>query len=119
MEIKRQVQDAVTVIGFAGDLDIYAMPSMHDEFRTCLDLNQNHIVVNMARVEALYSSGVGALISYSQQLKKQNRRFALAAPSNTVHHVLKLMKLLPFFDIFDSEAEATAAVQQAPAEPAE
>ncbi|MCR9143419.1 MAG: STAS domain-containing protein [bacterium] len=110
MEITRNIQDAVTVIHFAGDLDIYAMPSMHDEFRACLDLNSNHIVVNMARVDALYSSGVGALIAYSQQLKKQDRGFALAAPSNTVRHVLKLMKLLAFFQIFDTEAQAIAGV---------
>ncbi|MEQ9363624.1 MAG: STAS domain-containing protein [Leptospirales bacterium] len=113
MEISRQVQAAVTVIHFAGDLDIYAMPSMHDEFRACLDLNSNHIVVNMARVDALYSSGVGALIAYSQQLKKQDRRFALAAPSNTVRNVLKLMKLLPFFEIYETESDAIAAVQAA------
>lgn len=98
------------MIRFAGDLDIYAMPSMHDEFRACLDLNSNHIVVNLGQVDALYSSGVGALISYSQQLKKQNRRLALAALSNSARHVLQLMKLLPFFEIFETEALAVAAV---------
>lgn len=106
MEIQRQIRDDVTVLYFAGDLDIYAMPSFHEEFRECMDANTNNIIVNLQQVSALYSSGVGALISYSQQLKKQNRRMLLAAPSHTVMHVLQLMKLQDFFEIFSSEKDA-------------
>ncbi len=111
MDIEQRQQDGVTIFEVWGVMDIYNMPALRDILQDCLETSDNHVVINMENVETIYSSGVGALISFSQQLGKKDRRLALACLSPATRHVLTLTKLISFFAVYDSEEEAVMSVQ--------
>lgn len=110
MNIEQRQQDGVTIFEVWGVMDIYNMPALRDILQDCLETTDNHVVINMENVETIYSSGVGALISFSQQLGKKDRRLALACLSAATRHVLTLTKLISFFSVFESEEEAVMSV---------
>ncbi|MFZ0630173.1 MAG: STAS domain-containing protein [Acidobacteriaceae bacterium] len=72
----------------------------HGEFR---------IVLGLAEVTKLDSSGIGLLVKGLQWCKEAGGSVKLVNPARVVVQTLSMCRLLPLFDVYDNEADAIAS----------
>ncbi|HXY48346.1 MAG TPA: STAS domain-containing protein [Terriglobales bacterium] len=70
-------------------------------------LNETHrIVVNLAGIESIDSSGLGVLVASFISARNRGAKIKFAALSTQVRGVLTTTKIDRFFEIYDSSQEA-------------
>lgn len=95
----------VTVVSIVGDIDLRHSARVREALLGCVERAQT-VVVDMAAVESIDSSGVAGLLEAGQTAKKAGRRFVLAAVGETVLRVIKIARLDTIFDIVPTVADA-------------
>lgn len=105
MELETRKDGNITVLTIHGDIDFNSSPDVR---RSLLDLvdGAEGIVVDMAGVEYIDSSGVASLIEAYQSAKSADCAFSLASVSKSALRVLKLAHLEKVFVIHDSVEKA-------------
>ena len=97
-----------SVVYVEGDIDLYSSPELRE---TVFDLfrkrQQEQIIVNLAEVSYIDSSGIASLVEGLQEARKQNRRFVLVGLREGPRHVLELTRLLNVFEIAETEEAVT------------
>jgi anti-sigma B factor antagonist len=68
--------------------------------------NKN-ILLNMANVSYIDSTGVGALVGSFTTIRNQGGQMKLTNLSDRVRDILLVTKLLTVFDVYDNEADGT------------
>lgn len=103
---ERQVGDAV-ILDLEGNI-IMGGGSAHlrDQIRGLIQRGKEKIVLNLAGVKYIDSSGVGELISSSVALTRVKGHLRLLNPSEKVKQVMVLSSLLSVFEVYDDESEA-------------
>jgi anti-sigma B factor antagonist len=71
-------------------------------------LSKGHkkILLNLAEVNYIDSSGLGHLVSAFTSVRKQEGELKLLKVTNKVHDLIQITRLYTVFDIRDDEAEA-------------
>jgi anti-anti-sigma factor len=72
-----------------------------------------HLVLNLAGVSFIASSGIGALLALVEDYRLARLQVRLAAISTPVESVLRLLNLEPFLHVDPSEEDATQALKAA------
>jgi anti-sigma B factor antagonist len=67
------------------------------------------IVVNLARVSGIDSSGIGELVAAKKRCVEKGGDVRLLMPSDSVYQILTIVSLHLVFKIFDTEAKAVAS----------
>jgi len=67
------------------------------------------IVLNLAEVNYIDSSGVGELVSSFTTVAKEGGQLKLLNLGTKVHEILAITKLLSVFQVFDNEQAAVAS----------
>jgi anti-sigma B factor antagonist len=103
-------QSDVQVIRLRGKLTLGdAVDSFKQAIEGTLAESDPHIVVNLAEVPLMDSSGIGLLVR-SQTLAKQNGgSIKLVQPSPYTLKTLKMVGLIDLFEIYDDEGIAVAS----------
>ena len=95
------------MVHVTGEVDLHSSPALRD---TILDLfqkrGQDQVIVNMANVPYVDSSGIASLVEGLQEARKRNARFVLVGLNEGPRHVLELTRLLTVFEIAATEEEA-------------
>ncbi|MCP5484899.1 MAG: STAS domain-containing protein [Spirochaetales bacterium] len=102
----------MSIVRISGTMDLYNMPELKEEFERLLTAGRVRVVLNLSEVESIDSSGIGAMIAFLQQLRRQEGHLVLSAVSQPCRYVLNLTRLSAFFDLVDDDTEAQAAVVQ-------
>lgn len=97
----------VAVISIVGDIDLRHSARVREALLGCVERSQI-VIVDMAAVESIDSSGVAGFLEAGQTAKKAGRRFVLAAVGETVLRVIKIARLDTIFDIAPTVAAARA-----------
>ena len=71
----------------------------------------NRIIVNLAEVPLIDSSGIGALVRSQSGARQQGGSIKLVQPTAYAIKTLKMVGLLDLFEVYESEAEAAAAFE--------
>ena len=77
--------------------------------RKYLDQGQRRILLNLAEVSHLDSSGIGELVSAYSTAKREGGEVKLLKLSHAVDNALLATKLYTIFDIHTDEGEAVAS----------
>jgi anti-sigma B factor antagonist len=85
---------------------------LRDAVRELLAKGQKHILLNLAEVNYIDSSGIGELVSAFTTVRNQGGELKLLKLTKKVHDLLQITKLYTVFDIKDDEAEAIASFKQ-------
>ncbi len=98
----------VGVLQLTGRLGLDSVPDFLKAVRA-----QTHktVVLDMAAMTYVDSSGVGALVQQFSALKKEGRQLVLVKPHERVVAVLQITKVLSLFPRFDSVEAAEAQVK--------
>ncbi|HLN25214.1 MAG TPA: STAS domain-containing protein [Patescibacteria group bacterium] len=98
----------IAVVALRGEIDLQQSPELRRELMQCLN-DRWDVVVDMARVEYIDSSGIASLVEAFQTARRLGIRFSLAAVSSAALRVLKLARLDEVFVIHAATPAALAA----------
>ena len=79
---------------------------MRELIRDQLSKGNKNILLNLADVTYIDSSGIGELVSAYTGVSKQGGALKLLNLTKKVHDLLQITKLLTVFDVHDDEAKA-------------
>jgi anti-sigma B factor antagonist len=106
---ERQVGD-VTVLDMDGKITIgEGSVALRTAIRRLLEESKKKILLNLARVGYIDSSGIGELVSSYTAIGKENGQLKLLNLTQKLQDLLTITKLLTVFDVYESEDEALAS----------
>ena len=109
----RQV-DSITVIDLSGRITLgEGCTQLRQLIRDLLGKGTKNILVNLADVTYIDSSGIGELVSAFTAVSNQGGQLKLLNLTKKVHDLLQITKLYTVFDVHDDEAKAISSFDKA------
>ncbi len=100
----------VAVVTVTGEVDVVTCGVLRDGLlRAVTDGNGRGLVVNLAEVSFLDSTGLGVLVGVWHRVEASSGRLAVAAPSRQVRSALNTAGLTKALSVYDLEADAVQA----------
>lgn len=107
LDIKERQAGDVTVLDMDGKVTIgEGSVALRTAIRRLLEEGKKKILLNLAGVGYIDSSGIGELVSSYTAIGKENGQLKLLKLTQKLRDLLAITKLLTVFDVYDSEAEA-------------
>jgi anti-sigma B factor antagonist len=108
----RQV-GGVTIVDVSGRIELGAeSAAVRDLVRDLLSQGHKHILLNLADVIYIDSSGLGSLVSAAASVRKQGGELKLIHLTDKVVDVMQVTRLYTVFDITNDEAAAVKSFGQ-------
>ncbi len=102
--------DGVTILDLSGRITLgEGSVTLRDTIRDLISHGQKKILLNLANVNYIDSSGIGELVSAYTTIRNQGGDLKLLKLTKKVHDLLQITKLYTVFDIKDDEAAAIKA----------
>src|SRR5829696_7026001 len=112
LDIKERQAGDVTILDLGGEVRIGdASIALRDAIRKLVDGGKKKVLLNLAGVKYMDSSGIGELIANYTTLRRQGGQLKLLNLTDRIQNLLVITKLLTVFDSFDNEAEALKSFQ--------
>jgi anti-sigma B factor antagonist len=96
------------VLEVRGEVDMATSPQLRDGLQRLVDAGDRQVVVDLAGVGFMDSSGLGALVMMFKALRDVGGRLCLAAVQPAVHNVLTVTSVDRVIHIYDSVQAAEA-----------
>jgi anti-sigma B factor antagonist len=109
MELRATYRDAgvVTVVDIGGRITLgEGSALLRKTIRELLDDGRKKIVLNLADVNYIDSSGIGELVTAFTTVKKAGGDLKLLQLTKRVHDLLQLTKLFTVFEVYSDENTA-------------
>jgi anti-sigma B factor antagonist len=112
LDVKERQAGDVTILDLSGDVRIgEGAISLRDSIRNLADQGKKNVLLNLAGVKYMDSTGVGELIANYTTIKRQGGHLKLLNLTDRIQNLLVITKLLTVFDSYDNEAEALKSFQ--------
>lgn len=98
--------DEIYVLELRGRMDLYSSNQVKDLVMKLIENKIEGLIVDLEKVDAINSAGIGALIYISSTLKKLNCALALTKISNVVEKTMTVTKLTGYMPITQTLKEA-------------
>jgi anti-anti-sigma factor len=107
---EEETRPGAVVLRVVGQLDARSTPQLI-EYSTRIRRLGKSLVLNLAQVDFIASSGIGGLLSLAEDFKEAELGLRFAALSSAVESVIQLLNLDQFLAIDASESAAFAALE--------
>jgi anti-sigma B factor antagonist len=108
-----RLDSGVAVVKVTGEVDVSTSSSLRTSLlRVIADENHHGLVVNLASVSFLDSTGVGVLVGIWHRVCATRGCLTLAAPSRQARGVLEMTGLIKVLPTYDTEAAAVQACRE-------
>jgi anti-sigma B factor antagonist len=108
-----RLDHGIVVASAAGEVDISTCGLLREGLlRVVTDEQRHGLVVNLASVTFIDSTGIGVLVGIWRRVRANRGALAVAVPSPQVRRTLEIAGLAKIIPIYDSEADALHAVRQ-------
>jgi anti-sigma B factor antagonist len=108
----RSVSDHV-VLEIGGEIDVYTAPRLRERLIEMVASGDKNIVVDLARVEFLDSTGLGVLVGAHRRLRATGGSLRLVCPHERLLKIFRITGLDSVFEIHSSVEDATGGTTQA------
>jgi anti-anti-sigma factor len=110
MKVNTRQKGDVTILDLKGKITIGAGDiALRNAVQEAINGGAKSVIVNMAEVTTIDSSGVGELVSAYTTATNRGAKVKLANLPAKVQDILHITQLITVFDVFDSEDEAVAS----------
>ena len=114
MKVNTRQVDGVTILDLSGRITLgEGSVQLRDSIRDLLAKGSKQILLNLADVNYIDSSGIGELVSAYTTVRNQGGELKLLNLTKKVHDLLQITKLYTVFDVKDDEASAIASYARA------
>jgi anti-sigma B factor antagonist len=93
---------ACTVVSVSGELDRDTRPQLQDFLEDVVDQGARRVVLDLAEVPFMDSSGLGLQVDALKRLRDEGGRLCLAAVQESVRNVLALSAVDRVVDVYDT-----------------
>jgi anti-sigma B factor antagonist len=115
MKATIRIVDGVTVVDVSGRITLgEGCTQLRELIRDQLGKGNKNILLNLADVTYIDSSGIGELVSGFTGVARQGGALKLLNLTKKVHDLLQITKLYTVFDIYDDEAKAISSFATSP-----
>jgi len=112
LDLKERQAGDVTILDLSGEVRIgEGSIALRDSIRNLADQGKKKVLLNLAGVRYIDSSGIGELIANYTTISRQGGQLKLLKLTDRVQNLLVITKLLTVFDSYDDEAEALKSFQ--------
>jgi len=112
LTIKTRKVDGVSILDLSGKLTIgEPVMLLREALRTQVATGDTKLVVNLADVSYVDSSGLGELVSSYTTVRNKGGDVKLLKLTAKIKDLLQMTKLLTVFEVYDDEAKAVASVK--------
>jgi anti-sigma B factor antagonist len=112
LDVKERQAGDVTILDLTGDVRIgEGAISLRDSIRNLADQGKKKVLLNLAGVKYMDSTGVGELIANYTTISRQGGQLKLLNLTDRIQNLLVITKLLTVFDSFENETEALQSFQ--------
>jgi anti-sigma B factor antagonist len=101
---------SVTVVAVVGELDVATAPRLRQELIGLASHGSRRLVIDLAGVDFLDSTGVGVLLGAVRRARDGDGRIALANAEPQVARVFEVTRLVDILPLHASVDEATQAL---------
>jgi len=110
MKVNQRERGGVTILDLAGKVTIGEVElALRNAVRDALNGGARAILLNLERVSAMDSSGVGELVSAYTTVANRGGTLKLAVLPPRIRDVMLAAQALTVFEVFDDEASALAS----------
>jgi len=107
LNISERRSQSVTILDLKGNIRIgEGNIELHNILRLLVEKGEKKILLNLADVSYIDSSGLGELVAGYTTLQKAGGEMKLLNLTKRVTELMVITKLLTVFEIFDNETEA-------------
>ena len=113
MKIKTREVDGISIVDVSGEM--YGGPENMKLVDTVSELAEQKkldLVVNLAKVKWISSTGLGIMVSARSKYAKKGGVIKLSHPNDRVLGILQVTRLNLIFDVYDNEKEAIDSLQK-------
>ncbi|MGE5518135.1 MAG: STAS domain-containing protein [Bacteroidota bacterium] len=107
MKMETQERGTTVVVSLAGEIDLQHSPTVRRQLMELM-FERRDVLVELAHVSYIDSSGIACLVEAYQMARKNANRFVLVAVSQAVLRVLQLARLDKVFTLVDNLDAALA-----------
>ncbi|MFN3413919.1 MAG: STAS domain-containing protein [Thermoanaerobaculum sp.] len=109
MDLKKYSEQGVTVLELAGNVKLgESAKQLAAEIERVFQETSGGLLLDVARIDYVDSTGIGELVGYLQKFTQAGRRMALLRPHQRLEALLKLTQLDRIFPIFWERERALA-----------
>ncbi|MEO5860725.1 MAG: STAS domain-containing protein [Pyrinomonadaceae bacterium] len=110
LNISSRQSGNVTIVDLAGKIALgESNRALHESIRGLTGDGKKNILLNLANVTLIDSSGLGELVASYASVERADGAMKLANLSDRFIELITITKLYTVFDIFDNEADALAS----------
>ncbi|HOM87422.1 MAG TPA: STAS domain-containing protein [Spirochaetota bacterium] len=110
MNLKTKKVGNIVVVYLQGRLDVHLSADIEKEINKLIkDDPASHLLLNLAGVEYMSSSGLRIFVSTMRILKESNRKLKICSMNNAVKKIFEVVELMDMFEIYETEEEAIAS----------
>ena len=114
LKIANSEVDGVTVLELDGRIALgEESNSLREKLKGLVAAGTKKVVLNVANIKYIDSTGLGTLIAAHVSAKTQGASVRLCQLGQKFHDILEVNELLTVFDIYDTEAAAVSSFQAA------
>ena len=106
MPVKAENKNGLMVCYIDGEIDINSSPDIKKSFDKLISKKTPKIVINLARVTYVDSSGLATLVEVLKKMKAYGGRMRLVNLSAKIRSLFEITKLEKLFEIMSDEEEA-------------
>lgn len=108
VSIACRTEGPVEVVSLSGTIDAWSEPDVRSALKAVLGKGRSRIVLDLAAVKRIDSSGLSALLSVLKAARAAGGDVVLLSPSAAVASVLRLTRLDQILEAYDDEGAALA-----------
>lgn len=110
LNISTRKSGSITIVDLAGKIALgESNRALHEAIRGLTSEGEKNILLNLANVTVIDSSGLGELVASYASVERNGGSLKLANLSDRFIELITITKLYTVFDVFDNEAEALAS----------
>ena len=110
MKIVTRTVGDISILDCSGKITLgEGTMAVRNTVRDILKNNGKKIILNLADVNYIDSSGIGELVSTYTTVTNSGGQFILLSLTKKIQELLQITKLLTVFQVFDSEQAAVAS----------
>lgn len=108
--VMRKIGNVMTILDLKGKITIGNGDVMlREHINQLLEQGEKNILLNMAEVTYMDSSGLGELICCYASVTNRGGKLKLLNLIGKIRNLLQITRLITIFEVYDNEAEAVAS----------
>jgi anti-sigma B factor antagonist len=105
-------REGLNVLDAVGEIDIFTTPAFKSAVYDVISRGQKQLIINMEQVAYMDSSGFGALLGATKQLRPAGGKVNLVKCNRPISRMLRITRLDTIFGVYSSEDEAMDDAKQ-------